>query len=132
MLPRSARIGCYLSDHLSCPIADVHPSDRDLTSKTFGPVFYKDRLRSFRFIDTESAASVARHFAHFIFNIRHPGFRFAKDALARLQCRRLPRFGLTTAGAELGGLARLAYARYVKSRPMVPAGPSARLHPALE
>ncbi len=132
MLPRSARIGCYLSDHLSSPIADVHPSDRDLASRTFGPVFYRDRLRSFRFIDAASATSVARHFAHFIFNIRHPGFGFAKDALARLQCGRLPRVGLTTAGAELGGLASLAYARYIKSRLMVPAGTSARLHLDME
>src|SRR5262249_22363732 len=90
MLPPSAHIGSYLSDHLSCSIADVHPSDLDLAARAFGPVFSKGRLRSFRFIDQAGAKSMAPHFSHFIFDIRQPGFAFAKDALSRLQRRELP------------------------------------------
>jgi choline dehydrogenase-like flavoprotein len=126
MIPRSSRIGCYLSDHLSCGIAAVHADDRSLASTMFGPVFSKGRMRSFRFVVT-SDDPMPRHFAHFIFDIDNPGFRLAKELLSGLQGRHVPDVTFSSAKAGVDGLVKLAYSRFIKSRLLVPEGTPSRL-----
>lgn len=120
LLPRSAMVGRNLSDHLSCPVAEVQPDDRDTASKMFGPIFSKGRMRSFRFVEGSREPAIPRHFAHFIYDIDNPGFRLAKDLLFSFQSRSLPdtRFGNAVAG--IGGLSKLAYHRFVDSALFIP------------
>lgn len=120
LLPRSAKIGAFLSDHLSCSIAKIHPEDWDATAGLFGPIFSKGRMRSFRFIETSGSSSVPRHFAHFIFENDNPGFWLAKTLLAAVQSRTMRGLTLGQLAAGLGGLSRLAYHRLVDSVLYIP------------
>ena len=120
MFPRSASIGRYLSDHLSCAIADVHPEDKNRAADLFGPIFHKGRMRSFRFIDTSIASFLPRHFTHFIFDIDNSGFRLVKDLLFSLQARVFPDFRFSNAVNGINGLSRLVYNRFFKSRLFIP------------
>ena len=97
MLPRSAAVGRYLSDHLSCAIADVHPDDRGNAARQFAPVFANGRMRSFRFSDTQREALTPRHFAHLIFDGPNPGLQLAKDVLSGIQGRYVPRVTMSSA-----------------------------------
>lgn len=132
MFSRSARIGRYLSDHLSCAIADVHPEDRKQTATLFGPIFSKGRMRSFRFIEAYAKPFVPRHFAHFIFDIDNAGFRLVKDLLFSLQARALPGFRLSNAIDGINGLSRLAYNRFIKSILFIPEDTPAHLQMDIE
>ena len=116
----SARIGHYLSDHLSCAIADVHPEDRNQAATLFGPIFSKGRMRSFRFIATSIEPLAPRHFSHFIFDIDDAGFRLAKSLLFSLQTRALPDLRISNVIEGISGLSRLAYNRFIRSRLYIP------------
>lgn len=120
MFPRSAAIGRYLSDHLSCPIADVEYDDQRQTVNLFGPFFSRGRMRSFRFVDTSKEPFVPRHFAHFIFDIDNAGFRLVKDILFSLQARSLPEFHASNVLNGINGLLQLAYTRFMKSKLFIP------------
>jgi choline dehydrogenase-like flavoprotein len=125
LLPRSAKVGQYLSDHLSTAIADVHHDDQCAAAETFGPVFAKGRMRPFRFIDTRQAPRSPRHFAHLVFDGANPGFRLAKQVLSAIQGKYIPRVTFSCARAGAAGLASLAYARLFKSRLYIPRQTSA-------
>ncbi len=120
MFSRSARIGHYLSDHLSCAIAHVHSEDRNQAGTLFGPVFSKGRMRSFRFIEPSIEPLAPRYFSHFIFDIDNAGFRLAKSLLFGLQTRALPDLRISNVIEGINGLSRLAYNRFVKSRLYIP------------
>lgn len=132
MFSRSARIGCYLSDHLSCAIADVHPEDRNQAARLFGPIFSKGRMRSFRFMDPSIEPFAPRHFAHFIFDIDDTGFRLAKDLLFSLQAMTLSGLRGSNVINGITGLSRLAYNRFVKSKLSIPADTPAHLQLDIE
>lgn len=132
MVPRSASIGRYLSDHLSCAIANVQPEDRNGAAELLGPIFRKGRLRSFRFIAPSRAPSVPRHFAHMIFDIDHAGFRLAKDLLSSLQTGAVPAVRLSDVISGVSGLSQLAYARFLQSRLCIPPDTSAHLQLDIE
>ena len=132
MLPRGAAVGRYLSDHLSCPVADVHADDRQRAAAVFAPVFANGRMRSFRFVDTSVGPEAPRHFAHLVFDGANPGVRLAKDVLSGLQGRYLPKVTLTSARTGLSGLIGLAYGRFVRSRLFIPQGTSSKLQLDIE
>lgn len=127
LLPRSALTGRYLSDHLSCSIAEVHVEDRDAAAKLFGPNFSSGRMRSFRFVESSREPSIPRHFAHFIFGIDNPGFRLAKDLLFSIQAKMLPAVSVKRAVEGFGGLSKLAYYRFVRSALYIPRDTPAHL-----
>jgi choline dehydrogenase-like flavoprotein len=120
LLSRSASLGHYLSDHLSCAIADVHPEDRQQAARLFGPIFSNGRMRSFRFIEPSIDPLVPRHFTHFIFDLDNAGFRLAKSLLSSLQTRVLPDLRISSAIEGINDLARLAYNRFITSRLYIP------------
>lgn len=120
LLPRSALTGRFLSDHLSCSIAEVPIEDRDAAAELFGPIFFNRRMRSFRFVEASREPSIPRHFAHFIFGIDNPGFRLAKDLLFSMQARTLPTVSVQRVVEGMGGLSKLAYYRFVRSALYVP------------
>jgi len=120
MFPRFAAIGDYLSDHLSCTIAEVHAEDRWKAATLFGPVFSRGCMRSFRFIESSTGPPAPRNFAHFIFDIDNVGFRLARDILHGLQSGALPDVRITDVIEGIGGLSHLAYDRYVKSILFIP------------
>jgi choline dehydrogenase-like flavoprotein len=132
MLPRAAAVGRYLSDHLSRPVADVHSDDRQRAAAIFAPVFANGRMRSFRFVETSLGPQARRHFAHFVFDGSNPGFRLAKDLLAGLQGRYLPKVTLTGVSTGLSGLIGLAYSRFVRSRLFIPQATTSRLQLDIE
>lgn len=132
MIPRSAAIGRYLGDHLSCPIAKVADVDRETAARVFGPSFSERRLRSFRFIERTRDGGVPRHFAHFIFDIQNAGFELAKAVLQTIQSRGSARFRPRDVVAGVYGLSRLAVERYVRSRLYIPPNTSAHLQLDIE
>jgi choline dehydrogenase-like flavoprotein len=138
MVPRSAAIGRYLADHLSCPIAEVQHEDRERAARLFAPVFVRGRMRGFRFIATDDARSLPKHFSHFVFEMNNAGFMFAKDLLVGLQARTLPTVRISRAFSGIHDLLALGYHRYVTSRLHIPSDTPAHLqldieqHPAWE
>lgn len=127
VLHRASKVGWYLSDHLSCPIANVGPDDRIKTARMFGPRFCKGRMRSFRFVDTSTDHPNPRHFAHFLFDIDDEGFTFLKGMLFNMQRRTLRGVGCHEAVGAFKGMSRLAYSRLLRSRLSIPEGTPARL-----
>jgi choline dehydrogenase-like flavoprotein len=132
MIPRTAALGRYLADHLSCPIAQVVPEDRERAAKLLGPVFVRGRMRTFRFVVRDEARAVPKHFGHFIFDIDNAGFRFAKDLLFSLQAGTLSPRILARFPAAIGDLFSLSYHRLVTSKLHVAAGTAAHLQLDLE
>jgi choline dehydrogenase-like flavoprotein len=132
MLPRTAAVGRYLSDHLSCPVAEVHSDDRQRAAAIFAPVFSNGRMRSFRFVETSLGHQAPRHFAHFVFDSANPGFRLAKNVLSGWQGRYCPKLTLMGFRTGLSGLIGLAYSRFVRSRLFIPHGTSSRLQLDIE
>lgn len=132
MFPRSASIGRYLSDHLSCAIADVHSEDQNQAANLFGPIFSKGRMRSFRFLEPSIEPLTPRHFAHFIFDIHNAGFRLVKDIFFGLQSRSLQDFHFSNIIDGISGLSRLAYNRFIKSRLFIPVDTPAHLQMDIE
>lgn len=132
VLSETAEIGRNLSDHLSCPIADISPSERSRAAGIFGPRFIGGGLRTFRFIESGLPADVPRSFSHFIFEIDNPGFALVKETISALQARRFPAVSPVQAFRGGTGLFALAYSRYVESRLYVPNGSPAHLQLDIE
>ena len=132
MIPRSAAIGHYLADHLSCPIAEVKFEDRELAARLFGPVFVRGRMRSFRFIAADDVRCLPKHFSHFIFDMDNAGFRFAKDLLFSLQARTLSAVRFSEALSGINDLFALGYHRFVSSKLHIPSGTPTHLQLDIE
>jgi choline dehydrogenase-like flavoprotein len=132
LLPSTATVGQFLSDHLSCAVAHVEPESLPAAIHLFAPAFANGRMRSLRFIETTRVTGSPRHFAHFIFDNEDSGFRLAKDVLSAVQRGRLPRVSLSAARDGVAGVAALAYARAVKSRLFISRNARARLQLDIE
>lgn len=132
VLRRTAATGCYLSDHLSVPIADVEPEGRAEAAATFAPRFAGGWMRGFRLLDGRSAAGSNRAFAHFIFLNLGRGFDLAKEVLGAMQRRRIPAIRAELAIGGTAEVLRLAYERAVHSKLHVPAGTAAHLQLDME
>jgi choline dehydrogenase-like flavoprotein len=128
----SADLGHFLGDHLSAPIADVAPPDRDATSKVFGPRFCGPWMRGFRFLESTVPADGTRAFAHFIFDNASPGFALAKEVLAAMQSRRMPNVRGQAVAKGFVDACRLVRDRYMHSRLYLPPGTPAHLQLDIE
>lgn len=132
VISETAAIGCYLSDHLSCRIAEVSPKDYRQIADYFGPRFVKGLLRSFRFIDNAPLPDTPRWFAHFIFDIDNPAFRLAKEWLLSIQSRRRTHVNFKECVAGIAGLFSFAFSRYIKSALFIPDGTPVHLQLDIE
>ena len=112
---KGAALGRYLSDHLSCRVANVAPEDSARCAETFGPRFRAGRMRTFRFIE-RNPQDGPRCFFHFIYDNADRGFFLAKKALLGLQSRKVPDVSLGEAARAVPGLAALAWSRFVRAR----------------
>ena len=127
VISETAEVGCNLSDHLSCRIADVKPTDYGRVASLFGPRFVRGCMRSFRFIENKPSMDAPRCFTHFIFDINNPAFNVAKEALSALQAHRLPSLSVAQFVAGGAGLFSLAYSRYLRSVLFIPEDTSVHL-----
>lgn len=132
VFPERARVGSFLSDHLSCRIADVEPKDRDQVARAIGPRFANGQMRSFRYVETRPETAAPRSFAHFLFEIDNPAFRLAKETLFAIQSRRFPKIGVSDIVQGLGGLAFFGFARYGRAKLHIPSGTPVHLQLDIE
>jgi hypothetical protein len=132
LIDQKRAIGRYLSDHVSCTIADVDPLSRLACAEIFGPRFRKGAMCTYRFVDLRRAGRLPRGFAHFIFEHNNTGFELAKLFLLSLQQRAVPRvsFGQLASGAW--GLCLIGYERYFRRRLYVAEGTPVHLQLDLE
>jgi choline dehydrogenase-like flavoprotein len=127
-LLRNAATGRYLSDHLSCAIAEVLREDANAAAAQFGPGFSAGGCMStLRIVEKTRDADMPRHFAHFIFDIDNAGFRLLKELLRAVQSRTAPRTRAGEIVDGIAGLSRLALDRAARARLHVPAGTPAHL-----
>jgi hypothetical protein len=110
-------------------IANVRPEDVQQTARSFGPRFDGPAMRAVRW---SCAAVRPRHFAHFVFAIDSPGFRFAKEVLFALQAKSIPNFSIKAGLKGLGGLSALAFSRFFRRRLHIPANTPVALQLDLE
>jgi choline dehydrogenase-like flavoprotein len=132
VLPPSAVPGCYLSDHLSLPIADVAPQGSELAASQFGPRFSGACMRSFRFLDANPPQDNPRGFAHFSFDYSSRGFEVAKRFLEGMQGRRSRGISVSEAVGGTGDLVRLARDRLLRRRLHIAGGTPAQLQLDIE
>jgi len=132
IFPERARVGAFLSDHLSCRIGDVEPNDRAHAARAVGPRFANGRMRSFRYVETRPAPTEPRSFAHFLFEIDNPAFRLAKETLFAIQARRFPKVGVADVVRGLGGLVSFGFDRYGRARLHIPPGTPVHLQLDIE
>ncbi len=114
--PRNAKVGNFLSDHLSLPIAQVNSGSLALAKTLFAPRFEHGRMRSFRFLERPGQNGGARCFAHFIFENDNAGFELARKVLAGMQSRNLPDVSIAELWHGAAGILRLAWDRIARSR----------------
>lgn len=117
---RSASIGRYLTDHLSCTVARVPAPSRAAVARALAPRFEQGCLRSARILESAPPADAARGFFHFIFEIDDPGHALVRQAFTALQARRRPAVSLGEVGQSARGLVGLMWSRLVLSRLHVP------------
>jgi choline dehydrogenase-like flavoprotein len=132
IFPEHARVGAFLSDHLSCRIADVEPNDRAQVARVIGPRFANGQMRAYRYVESLAESSAPRSFAHFLFEIDNPAFQLAKETLFAIQSRRFPRVGVADVVRGFGGLAFFAAARYGRGRLFIPRGTPVHLQLDIE
>ncbi|HXH29521.1 MAG TPA: GMC family oxidoreductase [Bacteriovoracaceae bacterium] len=132
VISETAEVGCNLSDHLSCRIADFKPTDYRHVASLFGPRFIRGYMRSFRFVENKPPSDAPRCFTHFIFDINNPAFHLVKEALSALQAHRLPNVSVAQFVAGGAGLFSLAFSRYVRSVLFIPEGTAVHLQLDIE
>jgi choline dehydrogenase-like flavoprotein len=132
LFPRRAAIGRYLSDHLSCAIAQVEKPDLELAARIFGPRFARGRMRNFRFIPSHPPPGTPRHFTYFFFQNENPGFSLARKVLFGAQKGSGTRISLSEMAQGVAGLAALAGHRYLRSSLYIPPATPAFLQMDIE
>jgi choline dehydrogenase-like flavoprotein len=120
-------LGRCLADHLSCPVGGVRPEDYTAIAARFRPRFSGPCLRTFRFVEKHPPAGWPRCFSHFIFDMDNHAFVVAKEAIAALQGKRLPRLKVGQVIGAIGGLVAFGSARYLRSSLYVPSGSAVHL-----
>ena len=128
----SAELGCNLSDHLSCKIADVVVDDYISSAKIFGPRFDKSCMRTFRFVERNPDPNNPRYFTHFIYDFCNHGIDVAKEILSSIQLKKLPDTTISKIARGSMGLLSLAFSRYVRSRLFIPDGTPVHLQLDIE
>lgn len=115
VFPAGTPIGLFLSDHLSCNIAEISPTDLDLAARLFGPRFLRGRMRTLRLVE-KTTAGRPRAFFHWIFEHEYTGFSVVRKTLAGIQSRRVPEVSLREAVSAANGITALGWGRYVTKR----------------
>jgi choline dehydrogenase-like flavoprotein len=126
----AAAVGCYLSDHLSAKVGDVLQPDR--AADAFGPRFVGRWMTSYRFIDAARDENLPRWFGHLVFEIDGAAFSIARTVLASLQQRKRPAASPREVVVALGGLLKLADARYRRGLLHIPRGTKVHLRLDME
>jgi choline dehydrogenase-like flavoprotein len=123
----TAAVGAYMSDHLSCTVADTDASDVNKAVRLLAPRFQRGWMRSLRFMETSPPPGTVRAFAHFVFEHSSSGFNVVREVLSGLQSRKLPHLtpGDLVTGL-IGGLA-LAWGRYARNVLHIAKGTKSRL-----
>lgn len=116
VIPKSAALGRYLSDHLSFTVGEFDPAARRRVTRMLVPHFSKNCMRTWRFVDDESEAARCRYFAHVVFLTQNPGFQLARLILQGLQAGRMPAVGLRALGRGSLGALKIAWCRWIHSR----------------
>lgn len=122
VIDKKAEVGCNLSDHLSCKIGDVVPSECGRIANLFRPKFVNGSMRSFRFIEEKPSIYEPRFFTHFVFDIKNPAFNVAKQMLTALQAKHFPNLSISQIVAGGAGFFAFAYSRYIRSDLFIPLG----------
>ncbi len=115
-----AAVGCYLSDHLSIPIAEVEQADLLKATRLFAPYFEGEWMRGFRFVLNSNQIIKPLFFAHFIFAQAGEGFTLAKEIFSSMQTHRMPNLSFKSIAKGVGGLSLLGLKRFLFSRLHVP------------
>lgn len=115
LFPAGTPVGRYLSDHLSCRVAEIAASGRSGAARIFGPRFIRGRMRSVRLVESASS-NRPRAFFHFVFAHEHSGFDVARKVLAGMQARKLPRLSASELMGAVGGIGALAWHRIINRR----------------
>lgn len=124
--------GCYLTDHLSLPIADVPQMALSRTVALFAPRFSGPWMRTLRFVENGARLFPARGFVHFNFVNRSRGFELARKCLQAIQQRRLPDVSAADVLLGAGDIIRLAEARILRSRLHIPTTAQAQVQMDIE
>ncbi len=111
----TAAVGCYLTDHISLPVAKVDKGSSAKVIKSFSPYFSHGWMRNFRFIDYSSDCQIPRSFFHFIFKHDDIGFTLAKEFLTALQGKRWPKISIKNIISGIYGIVKLGVYRYMYS-----------------
>ena len=120
IIKHTAAVGCYLTDHISLPVANVNKASVSRVIQYFSPYFSSGWMRSFRFIDDTFDYKIQRSFFHFIFENDSPGFSLAKDLLTSFQAGKLPKTKLVELFRGVFGLVQLGIYRYIYSVLYIP------------
>ena len=116
----TAEIGCYLTDHISLPVAKLSKDSAVKAIKSFSPRFSHGWMRSFRFIDDCPDNNMPRSFFHFIFKNDSVGFSLAKEFLTSIQSSRWPKVSIQDLVLGVVGIIKLGIFKYVYSGLYIP------------
>ncbi|MCH2139184.1 MAG: GMC family oxidoreductase [Phycisphaerales bacterium] len=125
--PTTAAVGCYMSDHLSCTIADTDSNDWNKAIRLLAPRFNKGWMRSMRFIETNPPPATVRSFIHLIFEHSSSGFNVVREVLGGLQRRKMPSLSLDDFVSGLTAGIGLGWGRYVQNRLHIGKGTGSRM-----
>lgn len=122
LLPRDAAVGCYLSDHLSFPLATVQREDNGQAARLFGPRFRNSLMHTVRILGTgASYRKLPRFFAHVAFDRDDEAFALARSVLQAVQMRTLPKIRRQEFVRSLSGFTCLVWQRLVHRKLYIPA-----------
>ena len=119
-LRTGAAPGCYLTDHVSVPIAEVPQGALKAAAEFFGPRFMGPWMRSLRFIALNARLAPTRSFTHFNFIDRSAGFEVARKCMQALQKRRLPDVRAVDVLRGAADVIQLGGMRFLRSRLHIP------------
>jgi choline dehydrogenase-like flavoprotein len=122
----TSAVGCYMSDHLSCVVADTEPVDTNKAIRLFSPRFQRGWMRSLRFMENEPQPGGVRAFGHIVFDQSSPGFNVVRDVLYGVQNRKIPRLSLGDLFTGFITGAGIAWSRFVQNELHVPRGTKSR------
>jgi choline dehydrogenase-like flavoprotein len=130
-------IGRHLNDHLSAPIAELLPLDRNRFNRTIGFRFEQGGMRNLRFELREPSRSPAQlpaSFTHIAFESAGPdGFEALRAVYRALQKGRAPRAAsLIQLARHAPWLARAAWWRYGLGRLLYPSSGRYHAHLVIE
>lgn len=123
----TSAVGAYMSDHLSCTVADTDSSDVNKAVRLLAPRFQRGWMRNLRFMEMSPPVGTVRSFAHLVFEHSSSGFNVVREVLIGLQSRKLPHLSPGDLFSGLTGGIALAWGRYGLNRLHIAKGTRSRL-----